>query len=99
MPTMIQMIAPRVVHPVARVVMDISIAFDFVTDWPNAWLQAGGMVANPIGRFLLTIGLVFLYSLVLQSIFVLFLTALICSGVILAAGQEERRPRAQTIEA
>lgn len=97
LPTIVQFIAPRVVHPVAKVAMDISIGFDFITDWPSAAMQATFVTTNPIGQLLVTIGLVFIYSLFLQSIFVLFLSAFVMSVIILLAG-EPRRPRA-TVEA
>jgi hypothetical protein len=90
MPTIIQFIAPRVIHPVARTAMDASIGFDFITDWPSAAHQAAGITDNPIGQFLATLGLVFVYSLLLQSIFVLFLTACVFSAIVLVSGGAQR---------
>lgn len=91
LPTIIQLIAPRVIHPVAKVSMDISIGFDFITDWPSAAMQAANVTTNPIGQFLATVFLVFVYSLFLQSIFVLFLSAFVMSVVVLLAGEPKRR--------
>lgn len=97
LPTIIQFIAPRVVHPVAKTAMDISVGFDFVTDWPSAAMQATFVTTNPIGQFIVTLGLVFIYSLFLQALFVLFLSVFVMSAIVLAAGP----PRAarQTVEA
>lgn len=86
-PTIIQFVAPRVIHPIAQMGMDISIGFDFVTDWPSATQQAASITQHPIGQFLLTLLLVFVYSLVLQSFFVLFLTAFVMSTLILLSGR------------
>lgn len=97
LPTIVQFIAPRVVNPVAKAAMDISVGFDFITDWPSAAMQAAGITTNPIGQFFITIGLVFIYSLFLQSIFVLLLTAFVMAVIILLAG-ERTAPR-RTVEA
>lgn len=90
LPTIVQFIAPRVIHPVAKTLMDVSVGFDFITDWPAASMQAEGLTTHPIGHFTATIVLVFLYSLLLQSVFVLFLTAFVFSTITLVAGGERR---------
>jgi hypothetical protein len=100
LPTIVQFIAPKVMHPMAKTGMDIAIGFDFVTDWPSAGVQASYITTNPIGQFLATLGLVFFYSLVLQSFFVLFFAAFAMSVIILLAGDPpKRRVAPQTINA
>ena len=90
LPTIVQFIAPRIIHPVAKTLMDISVGFDFITDWPAASMQASLLTDHPIGHLAATIVLVFIYSLLLQSVFVLFLTAFVFSTITLVAGSERR---------
>ena len=92
LPTIIQFIAPRVLHPIARTTMDASIGFDFITDWPSAWQQAGGVAEFVIFRGVVTIVLVFVYSMLVQSVFVLFLVACVFSAKVLISGEERVRP-------
>lgn len=89
-PTILQFVAPRVLHPAARVAADISIWFDFITDWPQAWAQAGGVATFLPVRVVVTCVLVLIYSILLQTIFVLCLTAFAMSVVILLAGERRR---------
>lgn len=96
-PTILQFIAPRVVHPAAAVAADISIWFDFVTDFPQSWAQAGAVAENPIGRLLLTLVLVLIYSLLLQTIFVLCLTAFVTATWVLVRGDRPTAPPAQRV--
>ncbi len=96
-PTVIQFIAPRVLHPAARVASDIAIWFDFITDFPQAWAQSEGATTNPIGRLAITIVLVFLYSLLLQTVFVLCLTAFWTAVWVLVRGEPRGAMAGQTV--
>ena len=83
-PSLVQLVAPRVMHPGAQIAMNVSIVFDFVTDWPTAAklvAQAGGAPGGVIGHVFVTALLTLVISLFVQVLFVLSITALIVTGL------------------
>lgn len=98
-PSLVELIAPRVVHPGVQAVLQISIWFDFVTDWPTAqtlvqrWGAPGGWLGEQVATFILTLVL----SLFVQVLFILGVTALIITAIALVRGPVEQA-RAVIIE-
>lgn len=90
-PTIIQFMTPLVLHPAVRLFSDMSIGFDFITDFPTAWAQAGAWVGTAGGlmflvRLAAAIVLVFIYSVGLQTLFVLFAAAFVMSTIVIIRG-------------
>lgn len=88
LPSLVELIAPRVVHPGVQAALQISIWFDFVTDWPTAetlvlrWGVPGGWLGQQAATFALTLVL----SLFVQVFFILGLTALVVSALCIVRG-------------
>lgn len=98
-PTILQFIAPRIVHPAAEFLSRASIWFDLVTDLPQAWIQAGGIVAFYPMRALVALGLALFYSVILQVIFVLCLVATITAiGVLISGEKPSQAPKGRVVE-
>jgi hypothetical protein len=45
LPSLLELIAPRVVHPGVLLMLKISVAFDFITDWPTIHAGVAGWSA------------------------------------------------------
>jgi hypothetical protein len=98
-PTILQFIAPRIVHPAADFLSRASIWFDLVTDLPQAWMQAEGVVEFYPARALVALGLALFYSVILQVIFVLCLVATATAiGVLISGERPSRAPQARVVE-
>lgn len=88
LPSITELIAPRVVHPGVQLLLQISIWFDFVTDWPTAetlvlrWGVPGGLAGQWAATFLVTL----VISLFVQVMFILGVTAVIVSALALVSG-------------
>lgn len=99
LPSLTELIAPRVLHPGVQLVLQVSIWFDFVTDWPTAetlvmrWGVPGGWLGQQVATFLLTL----ILSLFVQVLFILGVTALIVSIFCIVRGPV-RRTRAAIID-
>lgn len=99
LPTIVQFLAPRIIHPVMKLFVDVSIGFDFITDWPAAWEQAGHATMHPVLRTALTIILVLIYSLLLQSLFVIMLAAFVMAVIVIIAGDRRSGHHGVVLEA
>lgn len=96
LPSIVELIAPRVLHPGVQLALNIAVLFDFVTDWPTAadivarWGQAPLGIVGAVGcTFLLTLAL----SLFVQILFILGITALlVAAGNILGGGRRQATP-------
>lgn len=98
-PTILQFIAPRIVHPFAEFLSRVAIWFDLVTDLPQAWIQAGGIVEFFLLRGLVALALALFYSVILQMIFVLCLVATITAiGVLISGEKPSRAPAGRVVE-
>lgn len=88
MPSLVELIAPRVVHPGVQAVLQASIWFDFVTDWPTAetLVQRWGVPGGWIGEKIATFGLTLVLSLGVQVLFILGITAIVVTVLCLVRG-------------
>lgn len=88
LPSIIELIAPRVLHPGVQLALNITILFDFITDYPTA----SAMVAKYqvpggwIGSILATAGVTLVLSLIVQVLFILGVTVLISSAIAILKG-------------
>lgn len=100
-PSVLQFIAPSVAHPIATTGADLALWFDYLSDMPAAWAQAGQIVEFWPLRALLACVLTFVYSVVIQSLFVMLLVACISAVMVLVSGGGSARApqRPQLIEA
>lgn len=81
-PSIVELIAPRVLHPGVQLALNLTILFDFITDAPTA-MAIVGRYEVPLGWFgwALAVTLVTLMlSLIVQILFVLALTAMLTSA-------------------
>lgn len=100
-PTIVELVAPRVLHPAARMALQICVGFDFVTDWGLGWAAATSWDALDgwgAWRFLAEVPTAFVVTLAasifLQVLFVLCVTACaICAMNIVGLGS-----RAQPVQ-
>lgn len=87
-PSIVELLAPRVMHPGAQLALNATILFDFVTDWPTAagiiaqYNVPFGWLGQVIATFLLTLVL----SLGIQVLFVLAITVTLASAWALLKG-------------
>ncbi len=97
LPTAIQFLSPSIVHPFTQVAADLSLWFDIISDMPAAWAQAGQVVEFWLFRAVLACVITFIYSIVIQSLFVMFLVACISSVLVLISGTKRMAPAPQVI--
>lgn len=90
-PSIVELIAPRVMHPGAQLLLNGTILFDFVTDWPTA----AGIVSHYhppfgfLGRVVTTALVTLSLSLFVQVLFILALTVTItCALNIVGFGNK-----------
>lgn len=99
-PSIMEMIAPRVMHPAAQLGLNVTILFDFITDWPTA----AGMIAGHevplgwLGRVIATFLLTLVLSLGVQVLFVFALTVTIASAITLIKGPKAADSQAIIIQ-
>lgn len=101
LPSIVELIAPRVLHPGVQLGLNATILFDFVTDWPTAsaivtnYEPYGGV----IGRVVMTAAVTLMLSLVVQVFFILGITVTIASAMsIIGGGKRSRAAQVMTIE-
>ncbi len=90
LPSIIELIAPRVVHPGVQLCLNLCILFDFVTDWPTAAsiISRYDVPAGYIGRILATAATTLALSLFVQVLFILGITVTIsCALSIVGMGR------------
>jgi hypothetical protein len=99
-PSLVELIAPRVIHPGVQAALQISIWFDFVTDWPTAqtliqrWGVPGGWLGEVAATFLLTLVL----SLFVQVLFILGVTSTVMAVLCIVRGPVREARRAVVID-
>lgn len=94
MPTIVELIAPRVLHPGARVALQLCVGFDFVTDFPLGWAAATNWSALDgwgawrwLGEVPVAIVVTLAASIFLQVLLTLCLTAaVVCALNIVGLG-------------
>lgn len=95
LPSIVELIAPRVLHPGVQLALNVAVLFDFVTDWPTAAgivTQWGQAPLGIVGALLCTLLLTLVLSLFVQILVILGVTALLVSaGNILGLGRRGRQ--------
>ncbi len=100
LPSIIELIAPRVIHPGVQVLLNVTIAFDFVTDFPTAseivsrYAVPGGW----LGGIVITSIVTLILSLFVQVLFILGLTVMVSSGLAIVRGGRGSRGGAVIIQ-
>lgn len=104
-PTIVELVAPRVVHPGARLALQLCIGFDFVTDWGLGWYAAtnwDALASWGAFRFVGEVATAFVVTLAasifLQVLFVLCATATIVCALNIVGLSSRVRPTPQVIE-
>lgn len=90
LPSIVEFIAPRVMHPGVQLVLNLSILFDFVTDWPTAAgiISRYEVPGGYVGRILATAATTLALSLFVQVLFILGVTVTIsCALSIVGMGR------------
>lgn len=84
LPSIFELIAPRIVHPLAQLALNISILFDLITDWDQASVIQRALWAEPwlgiVGRTVVTFLIAMVVSVGVQILFILGLTATLVSA-------------------
>lgn len=81
LPSLVELLAPAVLHPGVQLGLNISILFDFVTDWPVGWalVERAGVPGGLIGHIVAAVLVTLITSLVVQTFFIMAITALAVS--------------------
>lgn len=88
LPSIVELIAPRVIHPGVQVLLNITIAFDFITDYPVAaaivsrYAVPGGWLGGVVVTSVVTL----ILSLFVQVLFILGVTVMIASAMSIVGG-------------
>lgn len=104
-PTIVELVAPRVVHPAARAALQLCIGFDFITDWGLGWYAAtnwDALAGWGAFRFFGEVATAFVVTLAasvfLQVLFVLCVTATVVCALNIVGLSGRVRPAPQVIE-
>ena len=86
LPSFFELAFPTITHPLLMLVLYTSIIFDYVTDWSKSWGVAGAWTSSPVLQFLYTVVLNLFFSVGVQALLVICLTAVICGCITIMRG-------------
>ncbi len=98
-PSIVELIAPRVMHPGAQLLLNGTILFDFVTDWPTAStiVSRYDVPLGWLGRVLATALVTVALSLFVQVLFILALTVCLTCAINIVRGGGKKQAMAMPV--